>query len=336
MTPPSGPPERRVARLLRWYPPSWRARYGDEFAQLLLAELSEQPRSWRRTADIAASGLLARGTSAGLTAHQLPPREQIRAGVATMSCALAAFATFGVAMLAQLATGWQWAAPRSASALGGSVAMSAAVACLAVIGLLTAVPIAWHVAVAAVRRRDRRLVRSASLVLASGTVLVRGALHVQNSWPGTGGTGALHGLIPAGIAAFGWASTLSVSSFWVHPVLLGTLPASVLAWMILSPFAVLGVVLGAAAVVRRLVLPAGLLMYLARLAVAASVVAVPFLAGAASWVLGTGPGQAGLFRPGMINSGELAIMALALVVALRAAFGIWRAVAAEAAFSSRR
>jgi hypothetical protein len=37
---------RRAARLLRCYPKSWRARYGDEFAELLTADLSERPRSW--------------------------------------------------------------------------------------------------------------------------------------------------------------------------------------------------------------------------------------------------------------------------------------------------
>ena len=45
----SGPPA-----LLRWYPRGWRARYGDEFAELLLAELAERPRGWRRTADVVA------------------------------------------------------------------------------------------------------------------------------------------------------------------------------------------------------------------------------------------------------------------------------------------
>jgi hypothetical protein len=328
MTAAADPAGRQVARLLRWYPRSWRARYGEEFAELLLAEFAEEPRSRRRTADIVVSGMLARCTSAGLTSHELRPAEQIQYGVATLCCALAAFLTFGVAMLAQLATGWQWAAPRSASAQGGSVAMSIAGACLVLIGLMAAVPVAWRAAATAVGRRDGRLARSAGLMLASGAVLAGGTLHFQNSWPGTGGTGALHGLVPAGIAAFGWASTLSVSSFWVHPALLGILPASELAWMILSPFAVIGLVAGLAAVVRRLTLQAWLLKYLARLAVAASVAAVPFLAGAASWVLGNGPGQAGLFRPGLINGAELAIMTLALMVALRAAFGIKHALAA--------
>ena len=333
MTAPADPAARRAARLLRWYPRSWRARYGEEFAELLLAELAEEPRSRRRTADIVVSGMLARCTSAGLTRHELTPAEQIKYGVATLSCALAAFLTFGVAMLAQLATGWQWVAPRSASALGGSVAMSVGAACLVLIALLGALPVAWRAVVTAVRRRDGRLARSAGLMLASGAVLAAGTLHFQNSWPGTGGTGALHRLVPAGIAAFGWASTLSVSSFWLHPALLSSLPAAMVAWMVLSPFAVIGLVAGLAAVVRRLTFPAWLLTYLARLAVAASVAAVPLLAGAASWVLGNGPGQVGLFRPGLINGAELAIMALALVVALRAAAGIRRALAGGVARS---
>ena len=53
---------------------------------------------------------------------------------------------------------------------------------------------------------------------------------------------------------------------------------------------------------------------------------VPFLAGAASWVFGTGPGQTGLFRPGLVDGAELLIMAIALVVALR---GSGRACAAR-------
>jgi hypothetical protein len=339
MTPLSAPPasaplgsaEHRTAQLLRWYPRSWRARYGAEFTELLLAELAEQPRSWRRAADIAANGLLARCTSAGLTSHELPPVERIRCGVATLCCALATFLTFGVAMLAQLATGWQWVRPGSTSATSGSIAMAAAMVCLALIGVLAGVAVGWRAAVTAVRFRDGKLARSGALVLAAGTTLVSGTLHVQNSWPGTGGTGALHSLVPGGIAAFGWASTLSVSTFWAHPALLGILPGAELAWMVVSPFAVLGLVAGLVALLRRLAMPGWLLTYLAWLALAASAVAAVFLAGAASWVLGNGSGQAELFRPGLINGAELAIMALALTVALRAAIGIWHGLAAGVA-----
>jgi hypothetical protein len=318
-------PERRVARLLRWYPSSWRARYGEEFAELLLAEFAEQPRSWRRGFDVAANGLLARCTKAGLTTHELPPLEQIRSGVATLGCALAVFLTFGVAMLAQLATGLQWATPRSAATLDGSVAMSIGAGCLVLIALLAAVPVAWRAAVAAVRSGDWRLMRPAGLMLVCGVVVVIGTRHFQNAWPGTGGRGALNGLVPGGVAAFGWASTLSVSSFWAHPALLAILPRPELAWMTLSPCALLGLVAGSAAVVRRLAPSAALLRYLSGLAMAAVVAAIPVFAGAASWVIANTPEDPGLFRPGLINGAELAMMALALVVALHAALGIRRA-----------
>jgi hypothetical protein len=67
---------RRAARLLRWYPRDWRSRYGDEFAELLIADISERPDSWRRHADVAISGVLARLIPTGLTGHAIDPADQ--------------------------------------------------------------------------------------------------------------------------------------------------------------------------------------------------------------------------------------------------------------------
>jgi hypothetical protein len=116
-----------VRLLLRWYPRGWRARYGEEFTELLIAELAERPRSWWRTADVARGGLFARLTSAGLTSagptwagagrDPRDPTAGQRASLATLVCAVAAFLTVGAAMWAQLAVGWQWApAPARPSA----------------------------------------------------------------------------------------------------------------------------------------------------------------------------------------------------------------------------
>ena len=267
MTAPADPVARRVARLLRSYPRSWRARYGEEFAELLLAELAEEPRNCRRTADVVVAGMLARCTSAGLTNHELPQQKQIQYGVATLCCALAVFLTFGVAMMAQLATGWQWVAPRSASAVGASVAMSVAAACLALIGLCAAVPVAWRAVVTAVGRRDGRLAGSAGLMarVAAG-VLIVGTLHFQNSWPGTGGTGALHEPGPRR------NSRVRLGIDAVGVVVLGAscaarlLPASELAWMVLSPVIGITLMIAAAAAVRRLALASSVIRYLDRLA----------------------------------------------------------------------
>jgi len=286
--------------------------------------MAEQPSSHRRTVNVIGNGLLARLTEAGLTSHDLPQADQMRAALATLGCALAAFGAFAVAMLAQLATGWQWTSPQSGSATAGTLILAAAVACLALIGAVAVIPVAWLTA-RAIAAGQARLVRPAALAGVSTAVLVVGTRHFQNGWPGTGGTGAHHVVVPGGLAAFAWASTLSVSSYWVHPGLLAQFPLPEVAWMAASPLALAGVAAGLVMVVRRLDVPARLLRYLTLLALAASLVAVPVLVGAASWVLGHGPGQAGLFRPGLVNGAGLVIMATALVVALRAASGVLRA-----------
>jgi hypothetical protein len=303
---------RRAAQLLRWYPRSWRARYGAEFAELLLAEFAEQPRNWRRGIDVASHGLLARLADAGLMSREQPPEQPL----ATVGCALAAFGVLAVAMLAQLATGWQWVSPGSSYVTGATLIMALAAGCVGLIGLGAVVPVIWQVLRAA-GRRNGRVMRPAGLALGCGAALAFGAKHFQNSWPGTGGTGAEHGLVPGGMAAFGWASTLSVTSFWAHPELLGRFPAAELAWMVFSPVAGIALACAVVTTVRRLSLPQPLVGYLARLARGAWWAGAAFAAGAAMWMLGRSS-TAGLFRPGLVDGAELVIMMLALAVALTA------------------
>jgi hypothetical protein len=334
VAPPAGSPvaaQRAADRLLRWYPPSWRDRYGDEFTELLLAEFAERPRDPRRTADVIGSGLLARLASAGLTRNGLDPRRQARASLATAACAAAAFWAFGLAMLAQLAVGWQWAAPRAATA-SAAVIMAVGVVVLAVLAMLGAAPVAWCAAAGLLgrgRRRQRGLGWPNALVLIGGVVLVAGAHHFQNGWPGTGGTAAAHSLLPAGPAAFGWASTLSLTSYWAHPAALGAFPALELAWMAASPLALLCLVGGMAVLVRRLRLSARVLAYQARLAAVAAVAMAVFLAGAACWALGQGSEPAGLFHAGALDLAGLCVMAATLLAAARAAVTARRAAGCQ-------
>jgi hypothetical protein len=243
---------RRVRRLLRWYPRSWRDRYG-------------------------------------------------------------------------AATGWQRAATGPHSAAAATLIMVAAAVVLGILGLAAAVPVGWLAVSAASRDRGRHLRGPAALAVAGAIVLTGGARHFAHGWPGTGGGGAEHTLVPGGLAAFGWASTLSVSAYWAHPRLWGLFPTSELTWMMLSPLAWAGLITGCVLVVRRLGLTVRLLRYLAALAAAATGPAVGFLAGAAMWVLASGPGQAAAFRPGLVDAVSLLIMATATAIALRAAVGIRRA-----------
>jgi hypothetical protein len=330
----------RAARLLRWYPRAWRSRYGEEFAELLVADIEERPRSASRTADVIRGGIVARLGQAGLGGGAPEPgRHRSSASLAALGCCAAVFTAVGGALWSQLTTGWQWSPPGTAGVTVAMLAMSAAMLALFALAVLAVLPVAWRVAAA----RPPGLRGPSALFLAGLAVLVIGGRHFGNGWPGTGGhPWAYQGLVPGGVAAFSWASTLSVSSFWAHPAALAAFPTAELAWMALSPLAVAAAVTGAAAVVRRGGLAPDVLSprvlrfetWLGRLACAAMAV---FLAGTCAWVaplLGVGgagsPGVGGvgslgaggagsLFRPGAIDVAGLVVLTLALAVARQAA-----------------
>ena len=52
--------DRRATRLLRWYPPAWRERYGEEFVAHLEQEFADRPTDFRRSVNIVFKGLVAR------------------------------------------------------------------------------------------------------------------------------------------------------------------------------------------------------------------------------------------------------------------------------------
>ena len=190
----------------------------------------------------------------------------------------------------------------------------------AVLALLATLPVAWSVASRVARRQPRGLLGPSLLFLAGLAVVVVGGRHFANGWPGTGGhPWARQGLVPGGVAAFSWASTLSVSSFWAHPAALAAFPPAELAWMALSPLAVACVVAGAATAVRRTELSPGVLHFEARVGAAACVTMAVFLGGCCAWIAGRAPGPGNLFHPGVIDVAGAAVMTVALAVARQAA-----------------
>jgi hypothetical protein len=310
---------RRVERLLRWYPESWRARYGDEFAALLTAELAERPQSWRRTANVVWSGVIARTTVSGLSGHALEPTDQVRTGLASLGCALAVFAAFGVAMWSQLTIGWQWARPEATGTAAAMVLMSGAMLLFLVLGVLAAVPVTWHLLGRMARREARGLLRPSLLALGGASLVIVGARHFGNGWPGTGGHPWAHqGLVPGGVAAFLWASTLWISSYWAHPGALLAFPLAEVAWMVASPLAMGCIVVGATKILRRLDVSPRVLRYERRLGRVAAGVTALFLIGSCCWIVDGGPGPGNLFHAGAIDVAGLATMALASLVAHRA------------------
>jgi hypothetical protein len=317
-------PATRAARLLRWYPRPWRARYGDEFTELLIADIAERPRSAARTLDVARGGTVARLAGVGLCglgvreAAARPgatPGRHVAASLATLGCSLAVFLGFGAAMWSQLTIGWQWSRSASTPATVATVTTSVAMLALLVLGVLAALPVLAVVTARIARRQGKGLIGPSAVFVAASTILFVGGRHFGNGWPGTGGH---RGLVPGGLAAFEWATSLSVSSYWAHPGALAAFPAAELAWMAASPLTVACAVTAAAKLVRRAELPPRVLALETRLAAVACAVMAIFLAGCCCWVE-SGGAQPSLFHAGIIDVAGAGVLAVALAVARQAA-----------------
>lgn len=311
--------EPRVGRLLLWYPRAWRARYGAEFAELLAAELTERPRDRRRTVNVAVSGLRARLADAGLAAHPFDRATATRAGLATLACCAAGFAMFGAAIWSQLATGVQWAVPDNRGITQALDLMSMGLLAFCVVAALGLAGLLRAAAVAVARRQGKALAGPAALAAAGAVVLFAGGRHFANAWPGTGGhlLGA-QALVPSGVAAFCWACTMWVTSYWAHPGMLAAFPATQIAWMTMAPLAASGLITGVARLLRRVDRSPRALCYeiwLGRLAGAGMLV---FLAGVLRWLSAAGAGPQPAFRAGSLDIAALAVLVLVGVTGLRA------------------
>jgi hypothetical protein len=305
---------------VRCYPRAWRQRYGDEFTELLVADLGERPRAAARTLDVVRGGLLARLTYAGLAGDVLDGLDRRRASLAALACCATVFLIFGVGQWSQMAIDWQWAAPDPPAVAVAMKLMSAALLALAVLGAAAAAPIAWHAVRAACTREGRSLRLALALLAIGAAVLIAGAAHVAPGWPGTGGRAwDGRGLVPASAASFAWAATLSVNAYWVHPGSLGAFPATQVAWMLVAPIAIACVAAGAATTVRRARVSPRVLAYEARLAGAATVAMLVFLAGATCRLLEPVTGPRKLFATGLIDLADVLVMTVALTAALAVA-----------------
>jgi hypothetical protein len=318
---PEVPPQvrARATRLLLWYPPTWRARYGEEFAELLAAELSAQPNCLRRTADVVVSGLRARLADASLVSHPLDQESAVRAGLATLACSGGVFATFGTALWSQLAIGLQWAVPdnrgitQAADLMSLALAVSCVVAVLGVAGLIRAT------AVAVARGQGKPLLRPAAMAIVSAAVLFVGGRHFANAWPGTGGhLLAAQGLVPGGVAAFCWATTMWITSYWAHPAMLAAFPATQIAWMTLTPLAACGLMTGVARLMRRLDRSPRALRYETWLGRVAGAGMLLFLSGILRWLSSEAAGQRPAFHAGSVDLAGLAVLMLVVASGLRA------------------
>ena len=309
----------RAARLLFWYPPAWRARYGDEFAELLAAELAERPRDRWRAVNVAFSGLRARLADAGLLSHPLDQVAAARARLATLACSGALFAMFGAAMWSQLATGLQWAVPDNRGITQTLDLMSLALLTFCVVAALGLAGLIRAAIVTVARGQGRTLLGPAALAAVSATVLFIGGRHFANAWPGTGGhLLTTQGLVPAGVAAFCWSVTMWITSYWAHPAMLAAFPATQIAWMTMAPLAAVGLMTGLARLIRRVERSPRALSFETWLSRVAGAGTLLFLGGVARWMSAAEAGPRPAFHVGAIDLAGLAVLTLVVATGLRA------------------
>ena len=341
---------RKAERLLRWYPRPWRDRYGAEFTELLLADICERPRSPRRSLDVMRGGIRARLADAGLAGFPLPlattasaagsmpeqaRQRQVSASLGSFSCALGGFLVFGSALWSQLLISRQFSAILSAGNPAASplrrllqtpaddaflaVFTTGAMLVLLVLAVLAALPVLAAVSGRIARGREPRLIRPAIVLAASLFLLLAGGRHFENNWLGTGGH---HALIPSGLAAFIWAVTLFVSSYWAHPAMLATLPVGERAWMTISPLVLAAAVASAAVLVRRARLSPRVAAFEAGLGLVACVTMAAVVACYGVWIAARvrlHPDLPAGISVGATNATIIALLVLTLAVAAQAA-----------------
>jgi hypothetical protein len=179
--------EPRLEHLLRWYPPAWRARYGNELLSLMEDTFGEDEPSPRRRLDIARAGLLERFREYGLGARASGPGDRVRSGSLLVLWAWALFVVAG-AGFAKFAEHWDAVTPRADQRLPAdayNTVQWAAVIAVVVVGLAAAVALPSLVRFlrdggwASIRRPVWRAVSVASATLALGAGVVIWAHHLS-------------------------------------------------------------------------------------------------------------------------------------------------------------
>ena len=301
------------ARLLRWYPAAWRARYGDELVALMQDELSDRRPSWRFRVAMAIAGMRERLHYAGLVGDGQSPAVRMRAWSLVVLGTWVPFVLAG-ASFQKLSEHYDAAVPTVSRALPSgafdAVVVAAAIGVgLVLLGALAVLPAFLRFLAAggwSVLRRPAR--RAAALSVLA--VVAFGAL------------------LP-------WAHSLSNAqrngAYWLYG-------AAFLSWALLAAAALVLWTAAAVTVTRRLDLSSGVVSFQSALAVGLAAVMIVVTAATAVWwasiamhapwfLHGTAPGTSGsAFTPRLALT-----MAVMLAAALAAAWAVSRGARASAA-----
>jgi hypothetical protein len=305
------PAEQHARRLVRFYPRSWRDRYGDELAALIIDDLTDQPRSLWRDLDVVRAGLAARLSACGIA------RGPVRDRSATTAAAAAGAVVFVASALSiwtQLADGWLASSPDTVAVTVGLVTLSLWFGGLGVVTAVVGARTARSAVRAARAGHGSEVLRPLSWLLASAGVLIVGTRLMAPRWPGA--ARPQHGGILASVARYTWAATDTISTFWLHPYRLVQLPLGELFWMAVSPAA--AVVLVWATIRVAQTGRQGGQLRVPRMTTRAGVATLPCFVTAAAWVIGSQHAANASYRAGTLDLVLVAAMVAAAFVARNA------------------
>ena len=171
--------EGRAMRLLRWYPPAWRERYGEEFVDHLEQEFTDRPMDYRRSVNIACKGLVARVGDIGLSNSGVNPGGQTRAALGTSFALIALMVVIMLDFWSRAMGAWSSRKyhPIPVSATTGI--LTGAMAFLLLVLAAVVIVVVMCVARQILRGRAGRLVGPSVLAVASGAFL----LYVARFFP---------------------------------------------------------------------------------------------------------------------------------------------------------
>jgi hypothetical protein len=245
--------------MLRWYPPAWRERYGDELTALM-EDSYESPRHVpiREHLDLVRSGLAERARAIRIFGSSPSPSERVRDGSVLVLCGWALFLVAGGGF-AKFTDRWQAGTPKATQGVAGigfdaAVAMGIAGCVVVLVAALLVAPSflrlvrqgGWE----QVRRPVVRAVAAVTLTLALLAGLVGWAHHLS------------------AIDRNGGLAIYSASFVAMGVLVVGSIGVATAA---------------AVAVGRRTVLAGGTLRTLGFLALSLTVVMIVLLAGLATW-----------------------------------------------------
>jgi hypothetical protein len=271
-------------RLLRVYPASWRARYGDELATLLEELDGGERRSWRTRLDVIRAGLAERASVFGL--RGLPPGARAREGSLLVLYAWMLFVLggFGVQRASEH---WQAVTPAAKQAIPAAafdvlVVAAALAATLVLLGVAVLLP------------RVASTIRLGGWTNIRRPVLRAGLLTVLT--------------LAAMLGLAGWAHSLTPAARNGHNV---AYAGAFGAWVLLLAACLFGWAAAAAATARSLTLSTTLLRFEVWLGTAVSATMAAMTLATAVWWASLGPAASALV-PNMIVPAALMLCATAL------------------------